>query len=65
MQGDVLGVEGPAHKRDGDLEIVVGAMDQRLYAWDGDGTLLDGYPIELCTRCDEVGARILSSRKVL
>ncbi len=46
---------------DGDLEIVVGAMDQRLYAWDGDGSLLGGYPIELCTRCGEVGARILSS----
>lgn len=46
---------------DGDLEIVAGAMDQRLYAWDGDGALLDGYPMELCTRCGEVGARILSS----
>ncbi len=29
---------------DGSLDIVVGAMDQHLYAWDADGGLLDGFP---------------------
>jgi hypothetical protein len=34
---------------DGDLEIVVGAMDGRLYALNGDGSLVDGFPVELRT----------------
>jgi hypothetical protein len=48
---------------DGDLEIVAGAGDQRLYVWDGDGSLLDGYPMELCgpDLCGETGARIVAS----
>ena len=32
---------------DGDLEIVVGAMDGHLYAWHDDGTLVDGWPVAL------------------
>jgi len=46
---------------DGSLDIVVGAMDQRLYVWDGAGDLRQGYPMDLCLDCEEVGARILSS----
>ena len=29
---------------DGALDIIVGAMDQHLYAWDADGALLTGFP---------------------
>jgi hypothetical protein len=29
---------------DGDLEIVVGSFDKRIYAWNDDGTLLPGFP---------------------
>ncbi|MCO4771784.1 MAG: VCBS repeat-containing protein [Deltaproteobacteria bacterium] len=29
---------------DGGLDIIVGAMDQHLYAWDATGELLDGFP---------------------
>ena len=32
---------------DGDLEIVVGAMDGYLYAWHDDGTPVDGWPVAL------------------
>lgn len=32
---------------DGDLEIVVGAMDARVYAFDDDGSFVDGFPVEL------------------
>lgn len=46
---------------DGDHEIIVAAMDQRLYVWDGDGALLPGWPLDLCTGdgCS-VGARIVA-----
>lgn len=48
---------------DGALEIVLGGMDQRLYAWRGDGSLFEGYPIELCAPglCGGDGYRILAS----
>jgi hypothetical protein len=46
---------------DGALEIVAAASDQRLYVWSGGGALRDGFPIELCDRCDELGARIIAS----
>ena len=51
---------------DGSLDIVVGAMDQHLYAWDADGELLDGFPVfvqagpDLPDAQDEI-ARIVSS----
>jgi hypothetical protein len=32
---------------DGDLEVVVGAMDSRVYVFHHDGSLLDGFPLEL------------------
>ncbi len=32
---------------DGDLEIVLGAMDARMYAFDPDGSLQEGFPVEL------------------
>lgn len=46
---------------DGDHEIVVAAMDQRVYVWDGSGVLLPGWPLELCAAsgCED-GARIVS-----
>jgi hypothetical protein len=31
--------------QDGKLDIVVGAMDQRVYAWKGDGTPVNGWPV--------------------
>ncbi|TVQ91871.1 MAG: hypothetical protein EA397_08195 [Deltaproteobacteria bacterium] len=47
---------------DGRLEIIAGAGDQRLYAWHGDGRLVDGFPVELCsTSCGERGYRVMSS----
>jgi hypothetical protein len=33
--------------QDGDLEIVIPALDQHLYAWDGDGSPLPGFPKKL------------------
>jgi hypothetical protein len=30
--------------RDGDLELIVGAKDERVYVWHHDGTLADGWP---------------------
>jgi hypothetical protein len=48
---------------DGDLEVVAAAMDQRLYVWDGDGTLWPGYPLLLCNEepCDVLGARVVAT----
>ncbi|MFC1594139.1 FG-GAP-like repeat-containing protein [Candidatus Omnitrophota bacterium] len=31
---------------DGDMEIVIGSDDHKVYAWYNDGTLLDGWPVE-------------------
>jgi subtilase family protein/VCBS repeat protein len=44
---------------DGTLEIVVGAMDQWVYAWHYDGTEVSGWPV-LC-RATGQGTRIVSS----
>jgi len=33
--------------RDGDLEIVVGGLDQWAYAWHHDGTVVNGWPVHL------------------
>src|SRR5690606_28748544 len=33
--------------RDGDLEIVIGGLDQRAYAWHHDGALVNGWPVHL------------------
>ncbi|MFT4624004.1 MAG: hypothetical protein ACI8PZ_002660 [Myxococcota bacterium] len=44
---------------DGALEIVVAAMDRRLYAWSGDGTLRPGFPLDLCGDCAGPGDRII------
>ena len=32
---------------DGALEIVIGALDQHVYAWDGEGAALTGFPVKL------------------
>jgi hypothetical protein len=34
---------------DGSLDIVAGALDQHLYAWDGTGQSLPGWPVKLST----------------
>jgi hypothetical protein len=45
---------------DGNLDVTSGAMDQHLYAWDGDGDPLPGYPTKL--RSDHAaGAEIITS----
>ena len=49
---------------DGAYEIIVGAMDQRLYVWSGDGSRFPNYPMDLCIDCDNQGFRILSSAAV-
>ncbi|MCB9746558.1 MAG: VCBS repeat-containing protein [Alphaproteobacteria bacterium] len=50
---------------DGDLEIVVGGMDQQLYAWHHDGRPVSGFPVRLSYQGDEaVAARIISSPAV-
>ncbi len=48
---------------DGTLEMIVGGMDQRLYIWKADGSLMPGYPITLCQpeACGTSGRRIISS----
>ena len=48
---------------DGDLELVIAGLDQRLYLFDGDGSLFEGYPLELChpTLCGTEGARFIHS----
>ncbi len=45
---------------DGRLDIVVGSLDQHVYAWDGDGDYLDGFPVKLETD-DADGAEIVTS----
>ena len=54
---------------DGGLDIIVGAMDQHLYAWDADGALLTGFPTFVQAGPDlpdvqEQIARIVSSPAV-
>jgi hypothetical protein len=45
---------------DGRLDIVAGSLDQHVYAWDGDGKLLPGFPVELATE-GTIGAEIVTS----
>lgn len=48
---------------DGVLDVVFAGMDQRLYAVNGQGTRLDGFPVDLCAPeiCGVEGFRILAS----
>ncbi len=45
---------------DGSLDIVSGAMDQHLYAWNADGDELPGFPVKL-DNPDADGAEIITS----
>lgn len=45
---------------DGDLDIVAGSMDQHIYAWDGDGRPLPGFPAKLASPGAD-GAEIVTS----
>jgi hypothetical protein len=51
---------------DGVMEIIVSAMDSRIYVWHADGEPMAPYPIDLChpENCGEKGARIISSVSV-
>jgi hypothetical protein len=51
---------------DGDLEILVAGMDQRLYVWDAAGAPWGPYPVEICAPelCGEAGTRIITSPTV-
>jgi hypothetical protein len=55
---------------DGDLEIIIGAMDAWVYVFHHDGTMLDGWPVELRHEYEffdemvSAGARIISSPAV-
>jgi len=47
---------------DGRLDIVSGSMDQHVYAWDGDGDLLPGFPAKLSSAADGAdGTEIVTS----
>ncbi len=45
---------------DGALDITVGAMDQHVYAWDGSGHALDGFPAKVASDGAD-GAEIVNS----
>jgi Subtilase family len=45
---------------DGRLDVVAGALDQHLYAWDGSGQDLPGFPVKLSTS-GAPGAEIVTS----
>ena len=51
---------------DGDSEIIVPAMDSRLYVFDGDGGNWGPYPVEIChpDLCGVEGYRIIDSATV-
>ena len=42
------------------LDVVAGSMDQHVYAWDGEGAPLPGFPVKLATE-DVTGAEIVTS----
>ena len=46
---------------DGALDIVAGALDQHLYAWNGKGSKLKGFPVRLDSEADTSGAEIATS----
>jgi hypothetical protein len=45
---------------DGDLDVVAGSLDQHVYAWDGRGRSLPGFPVKLQSP-DAPGAEIITS----
>ena len=45
---------------DGRLDVISGSMDQHLYAWDGEGRPLPGFPAKLASE-GAVGAEIVTS----
>ena len=45
---------------DGRLDVVTGSMDQHVYAWDGQGEPLDGFPVKLSSPGAD-GAEIVTS----
>jgi len=45
---------------DGTLDVVAGSLDQHVYAWDGEGAPLPGFPVKLATD-DVIGAEIVTS----
>jgi Subtilase family/FG-GAP-like repeat len=49
---------------DGDLEIIVGAMDRHVYVWHHDGTLDSGFPVKCENTHDKPPARIISTPAV-
>jgi hypothetical protein len=50
---------------DGDLDIVIGGMDQQVYAWDEAGAALAGFPVRLGYEgYEHLGTRIVSSPAV-
>jgi hypothetical protein len=51
---------------DGVLDVIVGAMDQHLYAWKGDGTPVRGWPVLVRAPnvAEPLGARIVSTPAV-
>ena len=51
---------------DGKMELVIAGLDQRLYLFDDDGSLFDGYPLDLChpTLCGVEAARIIHTPAV-
>ncbi len=51
---------------DGAMEVIVAAMDQRLYVWDAAGAPWGPYPIDVCAPelCDNSGTRIIASPAV-
>jgi len=50
---------------DGDADIVIGGMDQQVYAWDEDGERLSGFPVRLAyPGYEEFSTRIISSPAV-
>lgn len=48
--------------KDGDLEIILGAYDQRVYAWHHDGTSVEGWPVY--TRTGTLGGKIIHSPSI-
>jgi hypothetical protein len=48
--------------RDGRLEIAIAALDQHLYAWDGRGDAVRGFPVKLAVAADKlVGAESINT----